>query len=216
LLPIPAAQPGGANANAYHVNNPFLQAVQNVNTLAAAAGMHVPGLPQVPNSNNNWLSPRTGSWPYLLSAISPGITLAAAGSTTCPVNIPSIVSNHKLTTLEIRSAGYCRLGLPRLDESAIPVPTTGGASAWFSKRYQALSKVMFSSKAGGSMADIVQALPCVESQALVNGFEMEIGWPKEWAEEVDAPTFDGQLPGGTGRFCGILDIESRVEAVEED
>ena len=206
------AQAGGQwNHQAHHT---FLQAVQNVNNLAAAAGINVQAQNQQSNTGD-WLNPRVGSWPHVLDCISPGITLAAAGCTSCPVNLPAAIPGHALQTLELRSAGYCRLNNARLDESTVPPLTFGGGSPWFTKRYAAFSKLMLNAR-GMMMAEIVQSFPQSEEQALTAGFDLELGWPARWAAEVEAPTFDGCLPGGTGRFHGVITRSSRVVPLEEE
>ncbi|KIV99705.1 hypothetical protein, variant [Verruconis gallopava] len=188
----------------------FVQSAQGSSNPAFVPGPHqVP--PEQPNfANRDWLSPRIGSWPHVLDSISPGVTLAASGSTMSPMNIPSSVPNHALHTLSLRSCGYCRLNNSRLDESSIPVPTYEGGSGWFQRRSAALSKLMLVAK-GYITADIVQALPRNEEHALTMGFELSLGWPAEWADEVDAPLYDACLAGGSGRFHGIITRDSRIK-----
>lgn len=64
------------------------------------------------------------------------------------------------------------------------------------------------------VADIVQHIPLYEEDALRNGWDMTLGW--EDADEAEAPTFDGCLPGGTGRFSGAVTIDSRAPNEEDD
>jgi hypothetical protein len=95
------------------------------------------------------------------------------------------------------------------------MPTTWSAGAWFTKRYAALSKVMMSAK-GFAVAEIVQHLPRYEEEALETAWDCVMGWP--WADEIEreGPTYDGWLPGGSGRFSGRVGVESRAVAEDED
>jgi hypothetical protein len=213
LMPPQASPPTqqqqltGAQFNQHTI----FQAVQDVNNLAPATGIHIPNQQQAAQQSTNcsWLSLRSGSWPHMLDMMSPGVTLAALGSISSPINIPTSTLNHALRNLELRSCGYCRLNNARLDESAVLPPTYGSGSQYLSQRYAALSKVMLSAR-GSITAEIVQAIPQSEEQALTMGFDLHLGWPADWAAEVDAPTFDACLPGGTGRFSGSISRESRV------
>jgi hypothetical protein len=165
--------------------------------------------PQPAVAVQSWIGEhRAGSWPHVIDTISPGATLAIHGCTSCPPNTPC-----NLKTLEIRSCGYCRLNSSRFDESAIaqpPLPSIG-ITSWFNKRYQALNKVMMKDKYNW-VAEIVQHIPQHEEEALVNGWDMKLGW--EDAEEAEGPTFDACMRGGTGRFSGAINSQALPE--EED
>jgi hypothetical protein len=214
LMPAQPPNPNQGPAWNAQAHATFMQALQNANNQnVAAGGAAIPAQAQVP-PYHDWLNPRTGSWPYILSAISPGLTLTASGSTTAPTTLPSTIPHHSLRTLEFRSAGYCRLNNPRLDESAVPPSTAGVGSIWFYKRHAALTKVMLPQR-GGIMAEIVPHIGTNEEQALHLGFGLETGWPEDWRENAEAPTFDGCLFGGAGRFTGVIERSSRVEVQEE-
>ncbi|RDI77271.1 hypothetical protein Vi05172_g12726 [Venturia inaequalis] len=173
---------------------------------------NAPPPPAIPTQS--WIGEhRAGSWPRVIDIISPGATLAVHGCTHCPPNVVIFNSSSKLKTLEFRSCGYCRLNTSRFDESAIMQPLTNGGTAWLTKRYQALNKVMMKDKYNW-VADIVQLIPLHEEDALRNGWDMTLGWQD--AEEAEAPTFDGCLPGGTGRFSGAITIDSRAPVDEDD
>lgn len=168
--------------------------------------------PAVPTQS--WIGEhRAGSWPHVIDIISPGATLEVHGCTHCPPNVVNPNSSSKLKILEFRSCGYCRLNTSRFDESAIMQPSTNGGNVWFTKRYQALNKVMMKDKYNW-VADIVQHIPLHEEEALQNGWGMLLGW--EDADEVEAPTFDGCLPGGTGRFSGLVSIDSQAPVEQDD
>ncbi|QDS77743.1 hypothetical protein FKW77_004636 [Venturia effusa] len=184
--------PLGPNINAFQAGNPPLPAV----------------------SAQSWIGEhRAGSWPHVIDVISPGATLAVHGCTHCPANVVITNSSSKLRTLEFRSCGYCRLNTSRFDESAIMQPSINGGNAWFTKRYQALNKVMMKDKYNW-VAEIVQHIPLHEEEALQNGWDMTLGWDD--ADEAEAPTFDGCLPGGTGRFSGEVTIDSRASVEDDD
>lgn len=175
-------------------------------------GGNAPPPPAV--ATQSWIGEhRAGSWPHVIDVISPGATLAVHGCTHCPPNVVIPNSSSKLKILEFRSCGYCRLNTSRFDESAIMQPSTNGGNVWFTKRYQALNKVMMKDKYNW-VADIVQHIPLYEEDALRNGWDMTLGW--EDADEAEAPTFDGCLPGGTGRFSGAVTIDSRAPNEEDD
>ena len=65
------------------------------------------------------------------------------------------------------------------------------------------------------LGEVVQYMPPVELQALVNGWDCRLGG-EDWSEEErEAPSFDGCLLGGTGRFSGaIVRVDSGVEMEE--
>ncbi|TID17842.1 gb [Venturia nashicola] len=173
---------------------------------------NAPPPPAVPTQS--WIGEhRVGSWPRVIDIISPGATLAVHGCTHCPPNVVISNSSSKLKTLEFRSCGYCRLNTSRFDESAIMQPSTNGGTVWLTKRYQALNKVMMKDKYNW-IADIVQHIPLHEEDALKNGWDMTLGW--EDANEAEGSTFDGCLPGGTGRFSGAVTIDSRAPVNEGD
>jgi hypothetical protein len=171
-------------------------------------------------TSNNWIGPhRAGSWPDILDTISPGATLASHGSTSSPTNIVISNQNAKLKNLTVNSCGYACLHNPRFDESAIQMPAFGGGSAWFTKRFAALAKVMMMTKSLLT-AEIVQHMPPTEMEALEMGWDCRIGWPPllgALEEEIDAEAsvYDGCLPGGTGRFSGRVTIESRAPPTDD-
>lgn len=168
------------------------------------------------NSAPAWLGPhREGSWPWLLDKISPGITLKDHGSRVCPESI--ITDTSRLRTLEFRSCGYAKLALQRFDQSAIEDPNVArppAQSPWFFSRGKALGPAMM--KSGDALlGEVVPHLGVAEQQALVNGWEMVVGWGSEG--EREEPTFDGCLEGGTGRFSGVVErVEGEDEGEEEE
>ncbi|KAF2423810.1 hypothetical protein EJ08DRAFT_682070 [Tothia fuscella] len=162
---------------------------------------------------------RAGSWPHVLDTISPGVTLASHGSTSSPLNIVATNKNAKLASLTLISCGYALLNSPRLDESAIQPPQFGGGSPWFTKRFQALGKVMMSSKCA-FLAEIVQNIPPTEVQAIETCWDGSMGRVDavgmEEEDGAEGPWYDGFLAGGTGRFNLEVGVESRRVVDEDD
>jgi hypothetical protein len=153
--------------------------------------------------NGGWLGPhRTGSWPWILDKISPGPTLASHGCKSCPLSIMIPTSN--LQVIEMRSCGYARLSSTRFDQAGVDIPAAASfKTAWFTKRESALSGVMMQTH-DPLLGEVVQYMPPVELQALVNGWDCRLGG-EDWSEEErEAPSFDGCLLGGTGRFSGVI------------
>lgn len=87
-------------------------------------------------------------------------------------------------------------------------------TAWFTKRESALSGVMMQTH-DPLLGEIVQYIPTVELQALMNGWDCRHGG-EDWSEEEqEAPPFDGCLLGGTGRFSGVIvRVDNSVEMEE--
>jgi hypothetical protein len=212
LPPHGAPQPTTFNQPVpnFHTVHHLAPAAQVHNPNSQAAVQHLNGN----DSTSDWLSPRSESWPHVLQQISPGVTLAASGSTNGPINIPSSIPNHALRTLELNSCGYARLNNARLDESLVQPSQYGGGGQWFARRFAALNKLMMNTR-GGVTAEIVQAIPTTEQQALTMGFDLTMGWSSDWADEIEGPMYDGCLAGGTGRFHGSIDAESRVTPTKE-
>ena len=161
--------------------------------------------------NGSWLGPhRTGSWPWILDKISPGPTLVPHGSKNSP---PSIMTpSCDLQSIEMRSCGYARLSSTLFDQSGIDVPAAAAfKTAWFTKRESALSGFMMQAH-DPLLGEVVQYMPPAELQALVSEWDCRLGGEDWGEEEREAPTFDGCLLGGTGRFSGL--IVRRIGGVE--
>jgi len=140
-------------------------------------------------------------------------TLAAHGCKNCPPSIMIPTSN--LQVIEMRSCGYARLSSTRFDQAGVEVPAaTSFKTAWFTKRESALSGVMMQTH-DPLLGEVVQYMPPVELQALVNGWDCWLGGEDWNAEEREAPPFDGCLLGGTGRFSGVIVRGDSVVEMEE-
>lgn len=160
-----------------------------------------------------WLGPhREGSWPWLLDKISPGVTLANThGGTDSPPTV--ITAASKIELLAFKSCGYARLQVRGLDQSAIEPPAPLARSAWFAKREGATQAGMMA-RSDGLVGEVVQFMARGEQEALRNGWECVVGTGCWEEAEREAPTFDGCLEGGTGRFSGRVEKRD-VEGVEE-
>ncbi|KAF1927194.1 uncharacterized protein M421DRAFT_422052 [Didymella exigua CBS 183.55] len=183
----------------------FLQnAMANQNAQANAATSSASATLQTPA--------REGSWIDIIDQISPGTNLSDFESMHSKVDANRATS---LMSISFVSCGYAKLphlGLS-IDQSAIEA-VNGFAAATalrnpiFTKRYNALSPAMMSSK-WQYLGEIVQEVNLNEYAALDAGWNLRHGW--EDAEAARAVEFDGLLSGGTGRFTGKVQRSDRVE-----
>ena len=151
--------------------------------------------------------PREGSWLNIIDIISPGTNLFDFGSEYSQADSERCTS---LQSIEFISCGYAKLMNPNLDQTTIE-SADGLAAAFrnpiFTKRYLALAPAMLSSK-WTNLGEIVQEVDLVELGALDAGWNLQTGWTdKEKARSVE---FDGLLPGGSGRFSGVIRQSDRV------
>lgn len=154
---------------------------------------------------------RPGSWPAIIDAISPGPVLADYRSTAppCDESAHDPRPDINLEYLEFNSCGYVHFSSdPPLDQSNFDawmraqahIPT----SAVFRMKAQTLENYMMRS---GPHSDrlcgsIVQHIPAREWATLRGAWGLWEGWKDR--EEANAVTYDGCLPGGTGRFSGTI------------
>ncbi|KAK8194422.1 hypothetical protein M8818_007613 [Zalaria obscura] len=190
----PQPPPIGNGALPQHFNNqPANFWPQNLQPPANVHG-HTPTQPW-------YAGHREGSWPEIISALSPGTTLDSYR----PRNswdTPLPPRNTSLTHLEFISCGYARISQPPFDQSTIEVsysPYRGTDS--FTKRRSALYKSMLETN-DRHKGLITQHMPEREADALVSAWGMRMGW-EDGARKVE-PEFDAFLPGGTGRFSGVV------------
>jgi hypothetical protein len=165
-----------------------------------------------PNGNGTSVlqtQPREGSWMSIIDQISPGTNLSDFDSSYSQADPTRTTC---LTSISFISCGYAKLPhlSPNIDQSAIEA-VNGFAAALrnpiFTKRYNALSPVMLSSK-WPFLGEIVQEVDLSELAALDAGWNLRHGWDD--AEAARAAEFDGLLSGGTGRFTGKVRREDRV------
>ncbi|KAF2466328.1 uncharacterized protein BDR25DRAFT_306154 [Lindgomyces ingoldianus] len=177
---------------------------------AVAAAHAPPPLPQLAQSPQTVLKaqPREGSWLYLLDIISPGLNLSDFSNT------HSLADSDRTTSLQsisFLSCGYAKLPYLQFDQVAIEPSNPIPKNPVFTKRYNTLSSVMLGSKFP-LLAEIVQEVDANELGALMAGWYLETGWKDEDAKK--GPEFDGLLPGGTGRFSGVVRRSDRVEGAD--
>ncbi|KAF2622525.1 hypothetical protein BU25DRAFT_210249 [Macroventuria anomochaeta] len=203
-------------AQMMHLNHPatqvnFLQhAMANQNAPAAAPTNNATG------SANSVLKtrPREGSWMDIIDQISPGTNLSDFDS---PHSQADRNRTTSLTSISFKSCGYAKLphfGLG-VDQTAIEAGNGFVAALRnpiFTKRYNALSPAMLSSK-WPFLGEIIQEVDLSELAALNAGWNLKHGW--EDAEAARAVEFDGLLSGGTGRFTGKVQRSDRVDTATE-
>ncbi|OCK77791.1 hypothetical protein K432DRAFT_333262 [Lepidopterella palustris CBS 459.81] len=141
---------------------------------------------------------REGSWPYIIDIISPGQSLAAFGSDYSNADPDRITT---LNQLEFISCGYVRLPHANIDQAALEPAVPMIRLPHFTKRYNALVPAMLSSK-DPLLGEIIQEVEPVEVAALNAAWFLVPGWRDQF--EAKGPEFDGLLPGGSGRFSGII------------
>ncbi|KAH7363660.1 hypothetical protein BKA66DRAFT_425444 [Pyrenochaeta sp. MPI-SDFR-AT-0127] len=174
----------------------------------AQQGTAVQPPPVSPNSQSVLKTqPREGSWINIIDHISPGTNLSDFDSE------HSQAENDRTTSLqsvEFISCGYVKLPYAPFDQTLVDAGN-GLAAALrnpaFTKRYSTLGPAMLSSK-WAHLGEIVQEVDLTELAALDAGWNLKTGWAD--AEEASAVEFDGLLPGGTGRFTGVIRRSDRV------
>ena len=183
-----------------------------------AQGHHHPAA----NPNSQWGSCREGSWPDVINQISPGrrfLNLSDLSTPSRPLLDPddpddpdawnAASARGALHTLEFRSCGYCRLASSTFDQAVLDVPLLNirPRDPYFHKRANALASFMMASK-DRLLGSIVQYMPEHELNVLLLGWGMRHGWmDRQKAEEAE---YDGFLPGGTGRFSGVVNSDALV------
>lgn len=137
----------------------------------------------------------------IIDQISPGINLSDFGSIFSKANR---ARRTYLRQIEFISCGYGKFTHGSADHNAVEV---GHRHPWFTRRMVALSPAMMSAK-WPWLGEIIQEVDPSELAALDAGWNLRTGW--EDSEEAYAVEFDGLLPGGTGRFTGIIRHSDRM------
>jgi hypothetical protein len=213
IVQIPLGQPG-LFSHAPVPPNAINQLAVNALATQMNAVHHPVGLPvqqtlQPPANPQSLLlsQPREGSWMSIIDQISPGTNLKDFDSDHSKADPDRQTS---LRSIEFISCGYAKLPHTSFDQAAIE-HGHGLAAALrnpsFSKRHHALGPAMLSAK-WAHLGEIVQEVDPTELGALHAGWNLKTGWTD--AEEARAVEFDGAMPGGTGRFTGILRASDRV------
>ncbi|KAF2797140.1 hypothetical protein K505DRAFT_358652 [Melanomma pulvis-pyrius CBS 109.77] len=177
----PAAQP-----NAAHVNPPLpSDSIPNATTVLKE-------------------KPRIGSWLDMLDIISPGLNLSHFDSE-FSVSDPDRITS--LTSIQLISCGYVRLPYAPYDQSDIESQSRIPRNPLIAKKYSVLSPAMLYAK-WALLGEIIQEVALNELVALNAAWDLETGWSDE--EAAGAVEFDGLLPGGSGRFSGIIRKEDKL------
>ncbi|KAK3725402.1 hypothetical protein LTR37_000372 [Vermiconidia calcicola] len=203
----PANQPGALNMN-----------MQQWPPLPPMIGApHAPGQAAfLGNAINNLAPPaaahwtdghREGSWPQVLDALSPGPIFTDYLSAPQPWEEQHPPRPETtLTTLEFKSCGYAKLpNHGGFDQLVFQPNLTCGRfmSQWFLKRFASLKSLMMDGSRDRNLGQIVQYMPQTEMDALQFAWGLTEGWSdRAKAEEA---TYDGYLPGGSGRFSGRIE-----------
>ncbi|GAB7359913.1 hypothetical protein MBLNU230_g7440t1 [Neophaeotheca triangularis] len=182
--------------------------------LAAPGNDPFHGNPSYPSSHG-WRAPwfshimREGSWVDLLDRLSPGPSLRDYRDARVEPGERDDIAN--LAEIELISCGYVRLNhaMPFAQHEMGVSPQT--PSAWFNARGAHFSSKMLFEQ-DDLLAWIVQWMPMRELTVLKKAWGLREGW--EDAEKAEEATYDGMLPGGTGRFSGV--VKKGMGMVKED
>jgi len=150
------------------------------------------------------LKPRPGSWFNLIDRLTPGPNLTdfeSEHSEADPERSTALQSMH------FNSCGYVRLYYAPFEQAGIDPPMQIQCDPFFTKRITTLAPAMLAAK-WPLLGEIMQGINSYEMAALYAGWNMHQGW-EDW-EATQAPMFDGCLPGGSGRFSGVVRVEDRV------
>lgn len=158
-------------------------------------------------TNAHWTSGhREGSWPQLLNIISPGAVFDDYLPAPAPWEEPLPPRPEtNLQTIEFKSCGYAKLpNHTGFDQLVIePGPAyRHNLSPWFRTRWGTLKSAMMTTN-DRNIGQIVQHIPWRELNALLFAWGLTEGWQDR--SKAEKPEFDGFLPGGTGRFSGIVE-----------
>lgn len=210
-----------SDGNAYqlHVQGPLSnivqQVIQNHNQWQQAQPVLPPLAPATVPAAGQILrlaEPAEDSWLEVIDAITPGPSIRDADE-----EFPGGQGNRptSLQTIEFISCGYVRLPYSPLDQGqfddtnlsifALRVRT----DPIFTKRALTLAPSMLSAR-WPLLGEIVQEMSAEELAMLNVAWDMEDGWKD--ADEAKAVEFDGLLPGGTGRFTGVVHARERWPA----
>lgn len=147
--------------------------------------------------------PQVGSWLYVLDMISPGLNLSDFGSEHSQADAERKTSLKRIT---LKSCGYAVLPHRPLDIG----PSTARRlhPGWDCRRI-ALGKIMLTDSYWRPLlGQIVQDENASEIAALRAAWGLETGWRD--TDAAQGPEFDGLLPGGTGRYSGIIHRTSDI------
>ncbi|RMY67963.1 hypothetical protein D0863_07437 [Hortaea werneckii] len=182
--------------------------VQNFGPAAAPAAAY-----QVAHALDGLDGYRLGSWPDIIDTISPGRGFSDYLEPPKPwEEQPPAREPTALTTIEFKSCGYVLLpSNPLLDQSALErrerTPSqrvVEHRTSWFSQRATALFPSMMTSS-DCFLGKLLPHMPARELEALLLVWGLREGWEDE--EKAEEAEWDGHLPGGTGRFSGVVGVQ---------
>jgi len=170
------------------------------------APVAVPANPVVPQPTNWTDGHREGSWTDMLNNISPGPILTDYLEQPQPWEDPlPDRPATKLETIEFISCGYAKLlHHAPFDQTALEDwqhQHQYMQSTWFRVRAASLKPHMMETR-DRYIAQIVQYMPWRELNALQLAWGLSQGWQDR--DEAEKAEWDGFLPGGTGRFSGVV------------
>ncbi|KAF2843493.1 hypothetical protein M501DRAFT_1006046 [Patellaria atrata CBS 101060] len=157
-------------------------------------------------------TPREESWPHVIDVISPGRKLADDGKDV-PAYPPADMEiegnsapDSVLQRITFISCGYAQVGLVdnlrRIRSSQDPYLKHRFREDFFRRRYFMLDSCMMK-VSERYFGYIVQHMPDSELERLAAVWDLREGWDD--AEKAEEAKFDGLLPGGTGRFSGVVE-----------
>lgn len=172
------------------------------NALPVAAMMPGANAPAAPNSNQQWYeNHRDGSWATVVDALSPGPTFAMYRPRDEFDPVPT-KRETGLAELELISCGYVALQNAPFDQTMLETPQgERDRKQHFQRRRVLLEGAMLCST-DRYLGHIIQFIPEREQDALRFAWNMTMGWDDE--RKAAESEYDGFLPGGTGRFSGIV------------
>jgi len=199
---------GNAQAQQLPQMGPWLTPAQQQ---ALSAHLSLPA-PNAVNAHDATMQPhwtdghREGSWPDVLNNLSPGPVFADYLPKPQPrKEARPTRPTTALQTLEFISCGYAKLASNLTFDQQVfdrDIILCGrGTSEWFRLRTCALRPHMMA-RDDVYLGDIVQRMPQRELNALRFAWGCREGW--EDASEAEEAEYDGRLPGGTGRFSGVV------------
>ncbi|OAG01577.1 uncharacterized protein CC84DRAFT_1100045 [Paraphaeosphaeria sporulosa] len=204
------------NANQLQVHAPLLNTIQQI--LQNHGQWQVQHVPQGPNvvtgapsatASQTLLTarPREGSWVEVIDTITPGLNLKDFGSEYSQADEERTTS---LKSIDFVSCGYARLPYSPFEQGILEDRIGAGGrrpDPVFNKRAQTLLPSMLSAK-WPLLGEILQETSAEELATLYAGWNLEAGWKDE--DLAKAPQYDGLLPGGTGRFTGVVHADDRL------
>ncbi|KAK4986567.1 hypothetical protein LTR66_007832 [Elasticomyces elasticus] len=144
---------------------------------------------------------REGSWPELIDTLSPGITFEHCRMYERGEPEPQRPYTS-LTELEFISCGYAFIKPLHFAQYVLEPIRRSVYSAYFTMRFEMLLPSMMITD-DPYLGIIVQYMSERELEALQRAWGMRSGWSD--IKKAEEATFDGMLPGGTGRFSGRIE-----------